>query len=269
MGVALTRSEQQALDAVLATREQVADWGVRIRSVERPDEGSGLAEDDRVFPAMPTSQVVWRSLVSGVDHLRSVLVWLDARQVFPLAQYSVLRGALVAAAQALWVVAPDDGSIRAARGLVIAEESFKRHLQWIVEAEPLVQSGQRGEYASASAAVRDRLGQVRELRESLGDRARLDTTAMVREALADCYVDPALQVRGMLMWRAASSDAHSLGWAMSTRPAESTPPVDPDDPLSDHASTGNVEELSEQYLCAYGMLQDAWTRFGARASGSG
>ncbi len=88
-----------------------------------------MAADDAVWPLMPCSEVVRNALLSSHDHLDLVRrVLLDAQPAPPAATYSALRGALVGACLALWVVDCDDEPLRRARVLALVAEDYKyRH----------------------------------------------------------------------------------------------------------------------------------------------
>ena len=60
---------------------------------------------------MPVSQVAWAGLAAASDHLQAIRVHLDpprgtALNLFPFAQFTLSRSALIGACQAVWVLAP-------------------------------------------------------------------------------------------------------------------------------------------------------------------
>jgi hypothetical protein len=48
------------------------------------------------------------SLVVAGEHLRLALDAIKAKQLYPSSHFTVMRGALVGAAQAVWILGPED-----------------------------------------------------------------------------------------------------------------------------------------------------------------
>jgi len=93
---------------------------------EEPQPGSDLADDDKVFPYHWISEITRLSLVAAGEHLRLVWDGLDRKNLCSTAQYTALRGALVGAAQAVWITAPDDAGLRQRRGHTVIAESYEQ-----------------------------------------------------------------------------------------------------------------------------------------------
>lgn len=91
-----------------------------------PSEGSDLHADDGVWPYSPPSEVARAGIVSALDHLGLVAEMLnEGLDAPPFATQSLLRGGLVGACQALWILACDDPMVRRARALRLAEEEYR------------------------------------------------------------------------------------------------------------------------------------------------
>jgi hypothetical protein len=83
----VTPHERHLLQQLEATYHMLDKWFRRtVTSVEEPQPGSELFEDDQVFRYSPISEISRISLAGGVEHLRMIRVVIDARQLFPTTQ---------------------------------------------------------------------------------------------------------------------------------------------------------------------------------------
>lgn len=104
----ITESQRLALTQMLDTSSDLDGWRLRAHNVEEPQRGSELAIDDLLFKRMPLSQLARLSLASAGEHLRLALDAIKVGQLYPSSHFTVLRGALVGASQAVWMLAPED-----------------------------------------------------------------------------------------------------------------------------------------------------------------
>jgi hypothetical protein len=93
---------------------------------EEPERHSELAEDDKAFRYQRISEMTRISLISAGEHLRLVWDGLDRHNLYSTAQHTAVRGALVGAAQAVWITAPDDRATRRRRGHAVIAESYEQ-----------------------------------------------------------------------------------------------------------------------------------------------
>lgn len=114
--MSLTDAERAALLQMLGSAPDLDRWRLRAQRIEEPEVGSDLAIDDRIFPHMAISQLARTSLVTAGEHLRLALDAIKANQLYPSSHFTVLRGALVGASQAVWVLEPEDRGQRSERG---------------------------------------------------------------------------------------------------------------------------------------------------------
>ena len=99
--------DQKALDDFAASKIIRTE----MRDYLRADDGSVqpgsiLGIDDQLWPHHPTSQVARLAMIAASEHLDviEVIMEMAPTRTFITAPYSVVRGALVGAAQALWIL---------------------------------------------------------------------------------------------------------------------------------------------------------------------
>ncbi|HKJ10953.1 MAG TPA: hypothetical protein VJ976_01045 [Ornithinimicrobium sp.] len=73
---------------------------------------SDLEVDAHIWRWHPPYEVARQSLIAAVQHLNLARTAIEAREVYPTSHFTVLRGALVGAAQGVWLLAPDDAQER-------------------------------------------------------------------------------------------------------------------------------------------------------------
>jgi hypothetical protein len=256
----VTPEDAVRLRAIRATFAPLDGWYARCaEQAEEPQPGSDLFGDDEVWPWHPISEMTRLSLALSVEHMRLIRVMLEARQVFPSAPLTTLRGALVGAAQAVWVLAPDDRETRRARGLCVIAEEYAQLKKFYVELEhlepgsiPPSQWSWLNERTIALEAARGR------------HRPKLRQTPMIAAALDAAFPDSHdKRVTGRLLWRQMSADAHVLGWGVAQRTT-----VQPSSArrgaLAVLTTPGSLEHLSDPFLCAYELARCGWSLFDRR-----
>ncbi len=260
----MTPADTARLDAITATFQQLDGW--QARSAVRPEEpqkGSELHGDDTVFPRHRISEMTRLSLTLSVEHMRFVRVVLDAKQLFPSAPLTTLRAALVGAAQAVWVLSPDDRETRRSRGLCVIAEEYAELAKFYREVDRL----EPGKIpASQWSWIDERTADLAAVR---GPKPpSLNQTAMIGAALDAAFPNsPDKLNTGRLLWRQMSADAHVLGWAVSQRASVRTPAAKGDD-LSVLAAGGALEHLADPFMCAYELARAGWSLFDRRCEAS-
>jgi len=252
------------LKQISSTYLQLDGWFERSkRQPEVPQHGSELFEDDKVWPRAPISEMTRVSLALSVEHLRLIRVTLDARQLFPSAPFTTLRGALVGAAQAVWVLEPADRELRRSRGLTVIAEEYDELAKFFREADKVEpQTIPESQWAW----LRERTTSLEAVRGT--GPAKLNQTQMIAAALDTAFAsEPEKRRSGRLLWRQMSADAHVLGWAMAQRARLVTAAAKGED-LAILAAPGALEQTRDAFLCAHGLARCGWSLFDRRCEGN-
>lgn len=196
------------IDAVLAKiPEQLAAY-LAIEPV-RPRPGSTIAGDDVCLDPFPASALVATCLASAADCLDAIQVLMrneyDDPHLWAFAQYPLLRSALEASAQALWLLAPDDEHERVVRNLRVraTESGQDATLFALVDAHEVKAAsatvGKEQEALLAKIATRNAVRR--------GEYAKpISYSEIVREGCASVGGDGAQE---LAVWRLMSGFAHS------------------------------------------------------------
>jgi hypothetical protein len=256
----MSPEDAERLRIIQSTYQDLDRWFGRQKiQPESPQNGSELHEDDKVFPAHKISEVARLSLALSVEHMRLIRVVLDKRELFPSAPLTTLRGALVGAAQAVWIISPDDRETRQKRGLCVIAEEYAQLGKFYREVDRL----DPGKVpASQWDWLNQRIAAVAALR---GPKAfELNQTDMIGAALDTAFPNsPDKQINGRLLWRHMSCDAHVLGWAVSQRATVQTRRADGSD-LAVLVAGGELEHLADPFMCAYQLARAGWSLFDRR-----
>ncbi|TFV65430.1 UNVERIFIED_ORG: hypothetical protein E4P37_09990 [Bacillus sp. AZ43] len=238
---------------------QLTLWGDRVREAFEPEPGSSLAEDDAVFPWLSTADIAWQGLVAAQDHLKGFRAWWlandapdpDARPgLFPIATFSLLRGALVGGAIASWVLTSDHVDVRTGRSLTVAADWYANHLRWAKGMRNYAVDRERHE--DQIRHVEGRAAQVAMLRESRKPRGRLKTTDAITQANAEIWTgDEVRAAQTAALWQAGSGDAHALGWSILTRQHDRTPLGDG---MGTFVTGPSLLDVANAYFCAYDFV---------------
>lgn len=181
--------------------------------------GSDLAADDvdGVWPSI--SEVVMGSLSAAHDHLVAVQDHVLARKLYVYADASLLRSALLPAAQAVWVLAPEDRADRQRRCRILVAHEYFEHLKYLKDlsrsraarsSTDTPSAVRAAEFQEAVAGVADALARRR---QSAGERVHFNATDVIKEACDVAFPDdPATAQEVLAEWRHGSSAAHGLNW---------------------------------------------------------
>lgn len=254
------------MEVIEKTYADLDRWQVRVREVEVPQPGSELHADDKVFPHHPVSEAARLSLASAGEHLRLVRTTLGAGELYPSATFTTLRGALVGAAQGVWILAAETPHERQQRGLTVVLESYKQLKTYNRETSSgaSLTEEEREQAASQLAWLEERMAQVEALRTT---RAALDlTNDVIPKALAATFKDPVLCWQGLLHWRHMGGDAHVLPWAVAQRATFTERPDRSG--LSRATSVGSVAQAVGPYYMAYRLLRNGWSLYDRRCEGT-
>ena len=259
----ITEKQRAALNQILDTAADLDRWRLRARRVEEPERGSELAVDDEIFQRIAISQLARLSLMAAGEHLRLALDAIQAKQLYPSSHFTVLRGALVGASQAVWILAPEDRDVRRERGLTVLTEMYAQMDKYygFLDSTQL-NTADRASLKDQQVWLSERRDDVASIRST---KATLNVTAVIGVAADHVFADTTSRdaVRGM--WREMSADAHVLGWSLFQR--TSFGPADRRTGVGEGTAPGNLEHVAESFLASYRLLRSGWSLFDRRCEG--
>ena len=256
----LTEAERAALTQMLDTAPDLDRWRLRARRVEEPERGSDLAIDDIVFPHMAISQLARMSLVLAGEHLRLGLDAIKAKQLYPSSHFTVLRGALVGASQAVWILGPEDRGLRRERGLTVLTEMYAQMDKYygFLDSTQLDVAA-RESLDDQRSWLSERQAGVTAIRTG---RASLNLTDVIGAASDHAFANTTSREAIRRMWREMSADAHVLGWSLFQR--STFGPPDRRTGIGEGRAPGSPEHIAEAFLAAYHLLRSGWSLFDRR-----
>lgn len=256
----MTDAERAALTQMLDTAGDLDGWRLRARRVEEPQRGSELAIDDEIFQRMAISQLARMSLVLAGEHLRLALDAIKAKQLYPSSHFTVLRGALVGASQAVWILAPEDRALRRDRGLTVVNEMYMQLDKYygFLDGTQL-EADERARLDDQRLWLNERRNDVASLRST---RATLKLTDTIGAAADHVFTDTASREAVRRMWREMSADAHVLGWSLFQRTTFGAP--DRRTGVGEGKAPGSPEHVAEAFLASYRLLRSGWSLFDRR-----
>jgi len=259
-GVALTEVEHAALTQMLDTAPDLNRWRLRAHSVEEPERGSDLAIDDEIFPHMAISQFARTSLALASEHLRLALEAIKARQIYPSAHFTVLRGALVGASQAVWILGPEDRGQRRERALTVLAEMYAQMNKYykFLDSTQLDDSD-RANLDDQRLWLSQRQTGVTEARTT---NASLNLTNVIGAASNYAFANSAHREAVQWLWREMSADAHVLGWSLFQR--STFGPPNRRTGIGEGQALGSLEHIAEPFLASYRILRCGWSLFDRR-----
>lgn len=229
-----------------------------------PAPGSPLSADDELWSHHPLSQVAWLAMISASDHLDLIckVVEIAEEHSFITAPFSLARGALVAASQALWILADQSPVTRQQRGLSIAIESAQQRLGYQNEQLKVCSPEQR---ALSQRQIDDLLKPmlVEALNLSKKGFGYTDTKVIAEAAryrFAGAKNMDAILVTADLHWRRLGGDAHALGWQLMLS-GPSWEPGHAADALAPATVPADFEALIQASMWAATVLRVAMERF--------
>lgn len=248
-------TETEALDVVRRTFVTLEEHRERWRTAVAPHPTSALAADDKRWPSMPLGQQVRQCLVTAWDHFDLVKLTVERQRGYPTATNSVIRGALLGGAQALWALLPDEPSQRQERGLMLAQEWYFRRIEWQQERPPSLAVDEAARSGEQLKRLDDDLRAVRRLRTTT---APLRATRCVREAALSAFGSDELARSCVGEWRRLGGDAHALGWPLMGQ--ATTWGERGADGLAEARVLPDLVSLANAYLCAWKIYTGAVER---------
>lgn len=249
----------ESLAAICATYDDLDGWHARGQKMppEQPERGSLLAADDAIFYWHNISETARFSLLTSGEHLRLAKTAIEAHQVYPSAHFTVMRTALVCAAQAVWILAPPDAHDRQERGLTLIGEIYDQLGKHDAEQLTLPLN------AADQKDLRDHIGWCKmrqdQVKAARRTKAQFNQTATIAWALDHRFPDSRRRGAGRLLWRQMSSDAHGLGWGVYQR--GSTLKGNRRTGLGVGMSGGGLEFIAEPFVAIHQVLKEGWSLF--------
>lgn len=253
----------------------VLAWRARI---EQPpvfaERGSSLAKDDETYPDMPASAVAYNGILTAVEHLEFFFAALDAtRTLYPAAHYTTLRTALMGSAQAVWVLAAGDRTVRRARALRIAVDDLHQERKMFPDIREFLPEDRH-------AAIDARIAELDSLLQkataaaiglNLSDtnvpKWTLNMTDVIRDAAEHVHGkgDENTDIRAStrLLWRTQSGHAHGVPGSRQRLVRQGDPVVNPDGTGWARAGT-TIEDVGVAAGAATLLTSEAWRLYDLR-----
>ncbi|WP_139186303.1 hypothetical protein [Arthrobacter subterraneus] len=207
------------------------------------------------------------SLISAGEHLRLAWTAVKAGELYPTAHFTTLRGALLASAQAVYILGPDEPGVRRERGLTVIVEAYKRLRQFHLEClnmPDLSDDDRRKTHEQMVWLDGRRATAIKAGGQPRGPNISDD---VIPYAANFVFVgEPDKQNSVMLLWRQMSGDAHALTWSMTLR--ATLGPTQKGEPLTAGTAAGSLEAIAEPFVASFRLLKRGWSLFDQRCEAS-
>lgn len=253
-----------ALQTIRGTFPDLDAWNVRTSAGFRPAPGSPLALDDEDWIPWRLSQLAFGGLAAAQDHLEAFRVLVEARRGFALGMNTLLRGALLGGAQAVWLLSPEDRATRLDLGRCAAAEMHKRHREWLTDLRRTRQDPHEGT-ERVYAHVLKREDELAAKRAAAGQARKFDNTNMVERAAAAAFGD-STSIEARTVWRSLSGAAHGLMWPVVNSVGTKQAGVADDDGVAEFVSGGSLNDSLNAYMLAYRLSVRGWELLDLRGS---
>ncbi|MGI9052817.1 MAG: hypothetical protein ACR2HQ_09240 [Ilumatobacteraceae bacterium] len=265
-GGTVTAQEQALLRALQATFPVLDQWRDLLCKPFVPVDSSDLAVDDQDWRWLQPGQLAWAGLSSARDHLHAVRVHIEARELFPVAQSTLIRAGLVGGATTVWLLAPSGRHERLRRSRVLLAETYRRHDQFNTKALELPTDQLLPGATPFAAHIRNRLGEVQAKRDADGQRGGFVQTDVIHEAALVVFPhNPAAVTEIDLIWQSTSGAAHGLTWSLFGQP-DSTLVSEPDESgMAWFAVAGGLQRIANSYLGVFQLALRGWQLLAARS----
>jgi len=258
----MNSTEEAYFDRLMAREPGLEGWRLRVQKPEPPQIGSELADDDAVFPYSPISEAARVSLTSAGEHLRLALTALKAGQLYPVAHFTTLRTALLAASQGVYILGPDEPRERRSRGLAVVVEAYKRLRQYhqdTMDDAPDVTEAEKQQLSDQIAWVKQRLEAAR----AAGADKNVAATDVVSSAAKIVYgAEPDKEHAVNLFWRQLSGDAHALSWSLALRSTVAA--AEKGQLLGLAMAGGSFQAIAQPFEASFRILKRGWSLYDQR-----
>ncbi|NED22410.1 hypothetical protein G3I31_30985 [Streptomyces sp. SID9913] len=171
------------------------------------EPGSSLSGDDAKIPTLMVSSAAYQCFTHAVDHLHAVQALLfEARVIHSYAPYSLLRAAVEAAGEAIWLLEPSSRQERIRRCLKRAYENVRQGKDFM-------------DLSGLQPSGRPHAERVQELKD-LAVQNGLDPhdvcgrwSTQRQLAFADQAVGDGKETYAQNLWQICSGFAHGREWA--------------------------------------------------------
>lgn len=222
--------------------------------------GSELARDDEDWPHFGVSQVAWSGFTVAIEHLRAIRAHIDVQapnrpNLFAFAHQTLARTALIGAATAVWVLAPDDRAKRIKRARNVVTYQQDEHHKYLRALQGLA------DHAGTDAVADHVAMRGRELaakRTADGQTAKYETTRIVREAALAAFKTKPLADEVVAGWRSGSGAAHGLMFPLLGRSPMTQGPSDGQGRATFFVG-GHFELFSNAYMAAHHLADHGWS----------
>lgn len=145
-----------------------------------------------------------------------------ADDMYPSAPLTTIRGSLVAASQALYILGPEDLQLRRGRGLAAIHEMY-RNLKNFYEGDRILPDLSTSEARSLEDQLVRIDRRMSQARAAGADSASFKLTEDVIPYAAGLVYgeEPAFSHAALRLWHQMSGDAHALGWPIMQRSTRS------------------------------------------------
>lgn len=195
-----------------AMAAQADEWSERTNNAPRTNVNSALGGDD--VPGLHVSGIAWYAMVVAVEHLEFTFRAMRATgTVYPTAQMTALRSALLTASQAVWILAPRPRLDRRSHAMRLQMQDLSDELAMVRGLSELSPDQSTAVYETV-AKLEDRKARLKDLSAELALRpsatARLNNTDIVASAARFVHADgeKTLTSGVPLLWRIGSAAAH-------------------------------------------------------------
>ncbi|MGY1941664.1 hypothetical protein [Nocardia gipuzkoensis] len=259
-------SEPERRTRVLGTFAQLDVWHRAIGTTFEPAVGSELRADDAEWPHNPVSQLAHQGLVASVEHLQAIRAHLDperAKQLdlFALAHSTLCRTALLGAAQAVWLLTPEQ-SVRLRRHRNLLTYIQDNHRKGLTTLQKLAGDEPHEGTDQVAAHLDLRIAELSAKRAALGETQAFSSTSMIKEAVHEAFghrPDAAgLEGSALYAWQSGSGAAHGFIWQTLGRAGTEQSAGVESNGLTPFTARGSFLTLSEPYLAAYHLCEQGW-----------
>ncbi|MHA0290193.1 hypothetical protein ACXYX3_27635 (plasmid) [Mycobacterium sp. C3-094] len=248
--------EQEQLTAFRKSFVELDQWRLRGRQTFVPASGGDLYEDDLDWPWLPVSQLAFVGLQAATDHMLALRCHIEARQLFPFADQTLCRSALVGAAEAVWVLAPDERAERLKRARTLAAYTLKHHSQYLTALRVSIGEPTHENTDLVAERVELRKSELETKRATDRQHGRLDTTAMINTAAASAFA-PRFAKEVNLEWQAKSGAAHGLAWSILGTVDTQQGQAD-EAGMTDIYAAGSLARIANCYFAALHLARHGW-----------
>jgi hypothetical protein len=254
--------------------DTIQQWQNRVEHPPLTAEaGSSLAADDRALPTLPASHVAYSGLLVAVEHLHLFrTAFANSQLIYPTAYFTILRTALMGAAQAVWVLAGPRQQ-RVAHALMIAIDDINQRRKLLQDLGTLPTEQQ----AAADAELRNLATRLDEAEAAatahgiqLGNITRytLNMTTVIKQAAQLAFPNndassTLIRDRAGFLWRNASGHAHGTPSSRLTLIRTDQVARRPDG-SGVGKPDASIENITTVAMNPFSLAKEAWTLYDRR-----